>query len=297
MLPASPNWLPAGIPLKEEKAQPTGRYRESAGRGTVEAMDIMTSNPELSLLILALIDSTSIGTLVIPLWLLLRGRREAIAKVLAYLLVIAGFYWIVGVLLRSGLLLIDPGIFQHRFFRLAGMAVGALMIIWALTYRTDAQKEASARKKAIAHSGAALEGPAPSPADATGQVPRRLRSRLGTALDTRTGLIALALFAGLLELPTMLPYLAAVGVMQGAGWGTGLQLLALVGYCLVMIVPALVLVGARALAGPRIEAWMQKMGAKASAYAQETLGWVVGIGGYLLIRACLSGQDLHSLLG
>lgn len=260
-------------------------------------MDIMTSNPELSLLILALIDSTSIGTLVIPLWLLLRGRREAIAKVLAYLLVIAGFYWVIGLLLRSGLLLIDPGIFQHRFFRLAGMAVGALMIIWALTYRTDAQKEASARKQTIAHSGAAPGTPAPSPADATGQVPRRLRSRLGTALDTRTGLIALALFAGLLELPTMLPYLAAVGVMQGAGWGTGLQLLALIGYCLVMIVPALVLVGARALAGPRIEAWMQKMGAKASAYAQETLGWVVGIGGYLLIRACLSGQDLHSLLG
>lgn len=258
-------------------------------------MDIMTSNPELSLLILALIDSTSIGTLVIPLWLLLRGRRAAIAKVLAYLLVIAGFYWVIGVLLRSGLLLIDPAIFEHRFFRLAAMAAGALMIIWALTYRTDAQKEASARKKAIAHSGAAPA--APEPADATEQVPLRLRSRLGTALDTRTGLIALALFAGLLELPTMLPYLAAVGVMQGAGWGTGLQLLALVGYCLVMIVPALVLVGALALAGPRIEAWLQKMGAKASAYAQETLGWVVGIGGYLLIRASLSGQDLHSLFG
>ncbi|WP_425552440.1 GAP family protein [Glutamicibacter nicotianae] len=60
----------------------------------------------------------------------------------------------------------------------------------------------------------------------------------------------------------MLPYLAAVGVMQGAGWGTSVQLLALIGYCLVMIVPALALVGARALAGPRIEAWMQKMGAR-----------------------------------
>ncbi|MCZ4151383.1 hypothetical protein BZG21_44140, partial [Escherichia coli] len=112
-----------------------------------------------------------------------------------------------------------------------------------------------------------------------------------------TGLVALALFAGLLELPTMLPYLAAVGVMQGAGWGTSVQLLALIGYCLVMIVPALALVGARALAGPRIEAWMQKMGAKAAVYAQETLGWVVGIAGYLLIRASLSGQDLHSLFG
>ena len=260
-------------------------------------MDIITSNPELSLAILALIDSTSIGTLVIPLWLLLRGRREAIGKVLAYLMVIAGFYWVIGVLLRSGLLLIDPSFFEHRFFRLAGMAVGALMIVWALAYRTDAQKAASARKKAAARVDAGHQAHAAESTEAIEQVPRRLRGRLGTALDTRTGLVVLALFAGLLELPTMLPYLAAVGVMQGAGWGTSVQLLALIGYCLVMIVPALALVGARALAGPRIEAWMQKMGAKAAVYAQETLGWVVGIAGYLLIRASLSGQDLHSLFG
>ncbi|MGQ3382272.1 GAP family protein [Glutamicibacter sp. TV12E] len=262
-------------------------------------MDIMASNPELSLVILALVDSTSIGTLVIPLWLLLRGRREAIVKVLVYLGVIAAFYWVVGVLLRSGLLLIDPGIFEHRFFRLAGMAVGALMIIWALSYRTDAQKAASARKKTQSTAGfaGAHEASEAAGAVATEQVPRRLRGRVGTALDTRTGLVALALFAGLLELPTMLPYLAAVGVMQGTGWSTGLQLVALGGYCLVMIVPALLLVAARALAGARIEIWMQKLGDKAGAYAQETLGWVVGIGGFLLIRASLSGQDLHSLFG
>ncbi|UYQ78237.1 GAP family protein [Glutamicibacter sp. JL.03c] len=260
-------------------------------------MDIITGHPELSLVILALIDSTSIGTLVIPLWLLLRGRREAIAKVLAYLLVIAGFYWVIGVLMRSGLLLIDPSFFEHRLVRLAGMAIGALMVIWALAYRTDAQKAASARKKAAARVGAGPEARAPESTAATEQVPRRLRGRVGAALDTRTGLIALALFAGLLELPTMLPYLAAVGVMQGAGWGTSVQLLALAGYCLVMIVPALALVGARALAGARIELWMQKLGDKAGAYAQETLGWVVGIGGFLLIRASLSGQDLHSLFG
>ncbi|WP_345473027.1 GAP family protein [Glutamicibacter ectropisis] len=251
----------------------------------------MTSNPELSLVILALIDSTSIGTLIIPLLLLLRGRREVIAKVIIYLLVIAGFYWIIGVLLRSGLLLIDPSIFEHRFFRISGMVLGVLMIIWALTYRTDAQKEADARKKAGTRNNVEVSQ-API---ATEQLPRRLHSRLATALDTRTGLIALALFAGLLELPTMLPYLAAVGVMQSTRWSTGVQLLALIGYCLVMIVPALVLVVARALAGERIENWMRKLGEKASRYAQETLGWVVGIGGYLLIRACLSGQDLQSL--
>ncbi|WP_334122171.1 GAP family protein [Glutamicibacter sp.] len=257
-------------------------------------MDIMTSIPELSLVILALIDSTSIGTLIIPLLLLLRGRREVIAKVIIYLLVLAGFYWVIGVLLRSGLLLIDPSLFEHRFFRISGMVLGVLMIIWALTYRTDAQKEADARKKngALNKTEGSSSGQAPI---ATEQLPRRLHSRLATALDTRTGLIALALFAGLLELPTMLPYLAAVGVMQSTGWGTGVQLLALIGYCLVMIVPALVLVVARALAGERIENWMRKLGEKASRYAQETLGWVVGIGGYLLIRACLSGQDLQSL--
>ncbi|WP_344696581.1 hypothetical protein [Glutamicibacter nicotianae] len=98
-------------------------------------------------------------------------------------MVIAGFYWVIGVLLRSGLLLIDPSIFEHRFFRLAGMAVGALMIIWALTYRTDAQKAASARKKAAAHSGGVHSGGgsaahAPESTEAIEQVPRRLRGRL-----------------------------------------------------------------------------------------------------------------------
>ncbi len=253
-------------------------------------MDIMTGNPEVSLIILALVDSTSIGTLIIPLWLLLRGRREAIGKVLAYLLAIAGFYWVIGVLLRSGLLLIDTSIFEHRFFRIAGLLAGVLMIIWALSYRTDAQKAAAARKKVSAGSAATTEQVPESE-----QVPRRLRKALAGALDTRTGVIVLALVAGLLELPTMLPYLAAIGVMQGAGWHTGVQLLALVGYCLVMILPGFILVGARMVAGRQVEAWMQKIGPKAASYAQETLGWVVGIGGYLLIRACLSGQDLHSL--
>lgn len=252
----------------------------------------MTSNPELSLIILALVDATSIGTLVIPLWLLLRGRREVIPKVLAYLAVIAGFYWVIGVLLRSGLLLIDTSIFEHRFFQIAGVVLGVLLIIWALGYRTDAQKEAAARKKAGSRAAGGAE---PAGQLKTEEVPRRLRGKLGKALDTRTGLVALALFAGLLELPTMLPYLAAVGVMQGTGWSMGLQLIALAGYCLVMILPALALAGLKALAGARIEEWLSRTGAKAAGYAQESLGWVVGVGGYLLIRACLEGADLGAL--
>lgn len=44
-------------------------------------MDLMTQAPGLTLFILALIDATSIGTLIIPIWLLLRSEyRRAIPE-------------------------------------------------------------------------------------------------------------------------------------------------------------------------------------------------------------------------
>ena len=66
-------------------------------------MDIFTNAAPASLVVLALIDATSIGTLVIPIWLLLRrDYRRAIPRVLLYLGLLAGFYWAIGLLLRSG---------------------------------------------------------------------------------------------------------------------------------------------------------------------------------------------------
>lgn len=274
-----------------------------SGRHT-GTMDLMTQAPGLTLFILALIDATSIGTLIIPIWLLLRSEyRRAIPRVIAYLAILAFFYAVVGLLLRSGwdlgAALIPEGFFQQPALRLLGLVLGAGMIIWALTYKTDAQKEAALAKTGAKTGAAADTGVPRTQADPTTtvqpDVPKNLRGLLAGALDTKFGVLVLALVAGLLELPTMLPYLGAMTVLKNSGWAEPTQLIALGLYCLVMILPALLLVGVRALAGERLDGWLQRVGVKLGRYAQETLGWVVGIAGYLLIRSALSGTDLQSL--
>ncbi|MGS2617245.1 hypothetical protein ACVCAH_22370 [Micromonospora sp. LZ34] len=53
----------------------------------------------LALAGLALVDSTSIGTLFIPVWLLLTPGPVNARRILTYLGTIAGFYFAVGLLL------------------------------------------------------------------------------------------------------------------------------------------------------------------------------------------------------
>ena len=50
---------------------------------------------------IALIDSTSIGTLVIPIWLMLDRRRSA-GNVVPYLVTLSVFYFAAGLALMSG---------------------------------------------------------------------------------------------------------------------------------------------------------------------------------------------------
>lgn len=56
----------------------------------------------LSLVGLALIDSTSIGTLFIPIWLLLSPVGVRAGRLAGYLATIAGFYFVVGLVLVLG---------------------------------------------------------------------------------------------------------------------------------------------------------------------------------------------------
>ncbi|MEU5675395.1 hypothetical protein ABZ749_34945, partial [Micromonospora sp. NPDC047753] len=62
----------------------------------------MTPELLLSLAGLALIDSTSIGTLFIPVWLLLAPGPVNVRRILGYLATIAVFYLAVGLLLVWG---------------------------------------------------------------------------------------------------------------------------------------------------------------------------------------------------
>lgn len=136
----------------------------------------------LSLVVLALIDATSFGTLGLPA-VMLAQRRIRVAVVLAYLATIAVFYWVVGALLLTGV-----------------AAIGA-------------------RAAAVAD------------------------RPWGSWVQLVVGV---ALVAGLVEVASMLPYLAAIGFLSQSSLSLPGRAGLLVGYCLVMVTPALLLMPPRA---------------------------------------------------
>ncbi|MGO1165416.1 MAG: GAP family protein, partial [Janibacter sp.] len=72
----------------------------------------------------------------------------------------------------------------------------------------------------------------------------------------------------------------------------------LAGYCLVMLLPALVLLALRALAHRRIEPVLTRVGDWMERSAGETTAWIVGIVGFLVARDALARMpEGLSLLG
>ena len=244
----------------------------------------MATESLIQLVILALIDSTSIGTLIIPLWLLLRRETTGLGwKVLLYLAALTAFYFLIGVLLLSGgralvegfggdldVLLSSPVL---RFGALV-VAVGLLIYGFSGPWSREQREAAKAQRSASAKGGQGGWG-----------------RRIDAALRRPAGLLGLALLAGVLELPTMLPYLAASGIIVASGLGFGAQIGVLAGYCLVMIVPALLLLAARLALGSRADAAFTRLGAKLGDAAAETAKWVAAIVGILLVRWACTGPD------
>lgn len=271
----------------------------------------MTPETLAQLGVLALVDSTSIGTLVIPVWLLMRrdaGRTTG--KVAVYLGAVGVFYFIVGLLLLSGASglgqMMGGGIstlLEVPAVQAVMIAAGAGMLLWSFK---DSLKKPGTEPGAAGPAGPqAAPGFAPNAAGGgdpqagsaratavlqrSQATERRWQHRIGKALDTRGGLLGLALLAGLLELPTMLPYLAAVGLVtsSGTGWTMSAGVLGL--YCLVMLLPAAVLLTARGLLGRRLDGPLERLRAWLSKAAGEAVLWIVGIVGFLMLRAGLAG--------
>lgn len=259
-------------------------------------MEIFAGAPMLlSLAALALLDSLSIGTLLIPVFLLLAPGRVRVGRVLLYLATIAGFYLAVGLLFLWGLvnvvdvaaeLLSSPAGATVRLLVGAGLLVGSFLIPTSSKRKTPAV--------AIAGASDGMHTPAPEVA-APGRI-TRWRERLLAPGATRWALVSVAIAAGVVEVATMVPYIVAMTMLADAGVDAPTRVLALVGYCLVMIVPALLLlvvrlVAARAIAGPleRFAAWMQRT-------AGETTAWIIGILGFLIARAAATELGLFDLL-
>ncbi|RKQ37199.1 hypothetical protein C1C97_004250 [Kocuria tytonis] len=203
----------------------------------------------LALIGLALLDSMSLGTLVIPLVLVISRRRVDVLPLAFYFATVVVIYFALGIALALG------------FELLADTA-------------QDVWSSAPAQWfKLISGIGLFAYGVlAPDPVKRQGArtPPRSLHPG---------AMIALGAGAALTEAATMVPYLAANGIItaMNIGWPARIALLA--GYCLVMILPALVLIGGATVLGERIWPRLEALIPTLEREAKITLLWVAALVG------------------
>lgn len=232
----------------------------------------MTVEGAGALALLALTDSLSFGTLLIPVWLLMTPGTLRPQRVLAYLAMVAAAYAALGVaLVTGGQLLFETmgDTLDSTPALMARLTVGVSLL--ALSFLLDTQ---------TARARAAQRAPG-------GRV-QRWRERAMSDSRSIGPLAGLAIAAVAAEAASMLPYIAATGIIsaQTSGWAEALPSLA--AYCLVMIAPALALMAGRIVAHSLIEQPLSRLDTWLTANARSTTLWIVGIAGFFLATTAIN---------
>lgn len=228
----------------------------------------------LALAGLALVDSTSVGTLVIPVVMLAHPRVRAV-RVLLYLATISVFYLALGVALLLG-----AGVLEDAWDSLAGnqlvdwaqLTVGALMLVGSFWPDTPWGKQARARRESAETPSRASRWAEVIAADESGP----------------SMVLGIALVAGLIEAASMLPYLGAVALIASSDLHFPAQVSVLAGYVVAMSLPALVLLGVRLAAHSLLTPWLERLSTWLGGRVGGALWWVVGILGFLLLADAAS---------
>lgn len=237
-----------------------------------------------ALVILALIDSTSFGTLLIPLWLMLAPGRPRPGRILLFLGTVAAFYLLLGIALLVGAsTLLDtlqeagnslPLRVAELVVGIGLIALGVLMEPWT---KAGKERRGARRAEKLARSGPSLQ--------------MRMRERATDASAPVGAVIVLALTAGVIEAASMLPYLAAIGLLTASELSLAGRATLLFGYCLVMIAPALLLLAARLLLHDHVAPVLAKLEASLSRNANEVIAWVMFFVGLYLVGDGLDALD------
>jgi hypothetical protein len=214
----------------------------------------------VSLAALALVDSTSFGTLVIPLALIIRSRGVQLPGLLAYFGTVVGLYFLIGIALLLGAEALTDWVsdlLELRVVKWAQLVLGLGLLAFGVFKRKPKNKPPR-----------------------TAKVPARLAPR---------AMVTLALGAVVLEVATMLPYIAAIAILSSMGVGVGIKFGILLAYCLVMILPAVVLIGIAKLFGERIWPRLERVLGWLERQTAETILWIAAIAGiYLAAGAAAS---------
>ena len=203
----------------------------------------------LALTGLALLDSLSIGTLVIPLALVVSRRRVDVGPLTVYFSTVVAIYFALGVALVLGIEALT-GPFLRMFdsdpaqwVKLVGGAALAAFGVFA-----------------------------PTPVKRTG--PRPAPRSLAPA-----AMVALGAGAALTEAATMVPYLAGTAIVSAMDAGWAIRILVLAGYCVVMILPAVVLIALAGVVGERIWPSVERFIPVLERESKTTLLWIAAIAG------------------
>ena len=210
----------------------------------------------MTLLSLALLDSLSTGTLVIPLIFLAQPRFQ-VRTLALYCLTLGLFYTALGTLLLLG---VEAITWNHPIFSSQGrywiqLILGAILFAYGVL--------------------------SPSPDSRASEI--KWRTRLEKVTNPRAA-IFIALLAGVLEAATMLPYLAAISMLNT--WDSTIitKLIVLIGYCLIMFIPAVTLLVIRRLASPWITPKLDHFVSLATRNADGAILWIAAIIGFLMAR-------------
>jgi Sap, sulfolipid-1-addressing protein len=226
----------------------------------------------LALAGLAIVDSTSIGTLVLPVLMLAHPRVRA-SRVLIYLTTISLFYLALGVLLLVGAGALAATVTDavdslegNRAVDVVQLVVGAGLLAVSFWPDTRWGNRARARR-------------AESPA--SGRTGRWVDTVVADGAKVST-VIGVALVAGLIEAASMLPYLGAVAIVGSSGLALPGQVGVLTAYVAVMVLPALALLAVRFAAHGWLSPRLGRVSAVLTGQMSGVIWWVVGIVGFLL---------------
>ncbi|WP_194410105.1 GAP family protein [Microbacterium cremeum] len=282
-------------------------------------MELLADTPlAITLGVLALADGLSIGTLLIPVFLLLAPGRVRVGRVLLYLVTIAAFYLGVGILFTLGLVnLVDVAqdFLSSTGGQVARLVVGAALLVSSFFIGGSSSAKVKDAATAPHSTGigatsspendlspvtgvprAAMAGSA-GPAEPAPTRLTRWRDRLLAPEVSGAAVMAVAVGAGLVEVATMLPYLVAMGMLAEAPIAMPVRFGALAAYCGVMVLPAVVLLVLRVAAAPLVERPLTRLAAWMERTGRENTAWIVGIVGFLIARGAATELGLFDRIG
>lgn len=203
-----------------------------------------------TLLGLALVDSTSVGTIGVPIFLTV--ARTPVRRVALYLATITVFYFLVGAVLLLGLnSAIDAfrDVFATRGARVILLLVGVVLLV--LAFRIDTKP--SARRRTW------------QPRDSSARA-----------------MVLLALTAGAIEVASMVPYIAAIGLLSASDVPVIGRFGILAVYTVVMAIPALLLLALSRAGGSSVQRLLDRVAAWIQRANGEMIAWALGIAGFYL---------------